>query len=91
MLALPIDKMLYIFSTYCVHTLSEHQKNRFQSKQSKHLHQENHETGSNKVKLWISLPWPWVKQNSQECHGKILKKFISIISKYYKYPMHALD
>jgi hypothetical protein len=51
-LALPIDKMLYIY-LLCPH--SEHQKNSFQSKQSKHFHQRNWftqcETGSNKVKL----------------------------------------
>jgi hypothetical protein len=51
-LALPIDKMLYIY-LLCPH--SEHQKNPFQSKQSKHFHQRNRftqcETGSNKVKL----------------------------------------
>jgi hypothetical protein len=34
-LALPIDKMLYIY-VLCPH--SEHQKNLFQSKQSKHFH-----------------------------------------------------
>jgi hypothetical protein len=37
-LALPIDKMLYIY-LLCPH--SEHQKNPFQSKQSKHFHQRN--------------------------------------------------
>ncbi len=51
-LALPIDKMLYIY-VLCPH--SEHQKNTFQSKQSKHFHQRNQctqcETGSTKVKL----------------------------------------
>jgi hypothetical protein len=52
MLALPIDKMLYI-CLLCPH--SEHQNNPFQSKQSKHFHQRNHftscETDSNKIKL----------------------------------------
>jgi hypothetical protein len=52
MVALPIDKMLYIY-VLCPH--SEHQKNLFQSKQSKHFHQRNRftecEAGSNKVKL----------------------------------------
>jgi hypothetical protein len=51
-LALPMDKILYIY-LLCSH--SEHQKNPFQSKQSKHFHQTNPftkcETGSNKVKL----------------------------------------
>jgi hypothetical protein len=51
-LALPIDKMLYMY-LLCPH--SEHQKSTFQSKQSKHFHQRNRftqcETGSNKVKL----------------------------------------
>jgi hypothetical protein len=37
-LALPIDNMLYIY-LLCPH--SEHQKNPFQSKQSKHFHQRN--------------------------------------------------
>jgi hypothetical protein len=51
-LALPIDKMLYIY-LLCPH--SECQKNPFQSKQSKHFHQRNQftqcETSSNKVKF----------------------------------------
>jgi hypothetical protein len=34
-LALPIDKMLYI---YLLYPHSQHQKNQFQSKQSKHIH-----------------------------------------------------
>jgi hypothetical protein len=38
MLVLPIDKMLYIY-LLCPH--SEHQKNPFQSKESKHFHQKN--------------------------------------------------
>jgi hypothetical protein len=37
-LALPIDKMLYI---YLLCPRSEHQNNPFQSKQSKHFHQRN--------------------------------------------------
>jgi hypothetical protein len=37
-MALPIDKMLYIY-LLCPH--SEHQNNLFQSKQSKHFHQRN--------------------------------------------------
>jgi hypothetical protein len=37
-LALPIDKMLYIY-ILCPHL--EHQNNPFQSKQSKHFHQRN--------------------------------------------------
>jgi hypothetical protein len=37
-LALPIDKMLYI---YLLHPHSEPQKSPFQSKQSKHFHQRN--------------------------------------------------
>jgi hypothetical protein len=37
-LALPIDKMLYI---YLLCPYSKHQKNPFQSKQSKHFHPEN--------------------------------------------------
>jgi hypothetical protein len=52
MLALPVDKMLYIY-LLCPH--SKHQKNPFQSKQSKHFHQRNQftscETNCNKVKL----------------------------------------
>jgi hypothetical protein len=36
-LALPIDKMLYIY-VLCSH--SAHQNNPFQSKQSKHFHQK---------------------------------------------------
>jgi hypothetical protein len=51
-LALPIDKMLYIY-VLCPH--SEHQQIPFQSKQSKHFHQKNRftkcQTGSNNVKL----------------------------------------
>ncbi len=51
-LALPIGKMLYIY-LLCPH--SEHQKNPFQSKRSKHFHQRNgftrYEIGSNKVKF----------------------------------------
>jgi transposase-like protein len=51
-LALPIIKMLYIY-LLCPH--SEHQKNPFQSKQSKHFHQRNQftqcEADFNKVKL----------------------------------------
>jgi hypothetical protein len=51
-LALPIDKMLYIY-LLCPH--SEHQKILFQSKQYKHFHQKSRfprcETGLNKVKL----------------------------------------
>jgi hypothetical protein len=52
-LALPIDKMLYI---YRLRPHSPHQKNPFQSEQFKqHFHQRNWftncETGSNKVKL----------------------------------------
>ncbi len=51
-LALPIDKMLCIY-VLCPH--SKHQKNPFQSKQSKHFHHGNQftlcETGFNKVKL----------------------------------------
>jgi hypothetical protein len=35
--ALPIDKMLYIY-LLCPH--SKHRKNAFQSKQSKHFHQK---------------------------------------------------
>ncbi len=37
-LALPIDKMLYIY-LLCPH--SDHQKSPFQSKESKHFHQRN--------------------------------------------------
>jgi hypothetical protein len=37
-LALPIDKMLYI---YLLCPYSEHQKNPFQFKESKHFHQRN--------------------------------------------------
>ncbi len=52
MLALPIDKMLYIY--YSVHTLNT-KKNPFQSKQSKHFHRRSWftecEIDSNKVKL----------------------------------------
>ncbi len=51
-MALPIDKILYIY-LLCSH--AEHQKYPSQSKQSKHFHQRNWftqcETGSNKVKL----------------------------------------
>ncbi len=53
-LALPIDKMLYIYYLHCLHTLHT-KKNPFQFKQSKHFHQRNwftqFETGSNKLKL----------------------------------------
>jgi hypothetical protein len=56
---LPIDNLLYIYLLLCPH--SKHpQKQPFQSKQSKHIHQRNRfiwcETGSNKVRLrksWI--------------------------------------
>jgi hypothetical protein len=52
MLALPIDKMLCI---YLLCPRSEHQKNSFQSKQSKYFHQRIRfiycETGCNKVKV----------------------------------------
>jgi hypothetical protein len=52
MLALQIDKMLYIY-LLCPHF--EHQIFFFQSKQPKHFHQRNRfikcEIGSNKVKL----------------------------------------
>jgi hypothetical protein len=49
MLALPIDKMLYICLLY---PHSEHQNNPFQSKQSKHFHQRNQFTKfDNKIKL----------------------------------------
>jgi hypothetical protein len=51
-MALPINNMLYI---YLLCPNSEHRKNLFQSKQSKHFHQRNQftecEAGSNKVKL----------------------------------------
>jgi hypothetical protein len=52
-LALPIDKMLYI---YLLCPQSEHQNNPFQTKQSKHFHQRNQfETN---LKL-IHLMWNW--------------------------------
>jgi hypothetical protein len=51
-LALPIEKMLYIY-VLCPH--SEHQQIPFQSKHSKHFHQKNRftscQTGSNNVEL----------------------------------------
>jgi len=56
MLALPIGKkmLLYIYLLLCPH-YSEHQKNAFQSIQSKHFHQKtgspNVKINSNKVKL----------------------------------------
>jgi hypothetical protein len=60
-LALPIDKLLYIY-LLCPH--SEHQNNGFQSKQSKHFHPRNQliwcETGFNKIKPFKS----WIQCDS---------------------------
>jgi hypothetical protein len=55
-MALPKDKMLYIY-LLCPH--SKHQKNPFRSKQSKHFHKKTWficETRSNKVKLPVLKP-----------------------------------
>jgi len=94
-LALPIDKMLYIY-ILCPHF--EHQKNSYQSKQSTHSHQR-------KGVIIQNLPVPawhgaFCLRGSHSGEGSFgwtsthvgtmvrIRNSISIISKYYKYSMH---